>query len=183
MQKRGKARIVGIVITAVLVLAVLHTTMHLLVYGTGISGFGASGVSGFSVGKLNIDEEFKQSNAAISPLSQWIIIGEWALLISMILFGMFRERITLPQKSTQETTLTLPAKTDSSKTELDVLYDLLREKKSLKISAIAKTFDVDHETVEEWAQILENNNLATLLYPRIGEAELHAIEKPQEAHA
>ena len=45
---------------------------------------------------------------------------------------------------------------------------LVEEKESIPISALAKYFDVDKKLIEEWAIILEEDNLAQLEYPMFG---------------
>ena len=60
-------------------------------------------------------------------------------------------------------------------TDIDVLYALIKEYKKRKISEIAKIFGVSKEKAEEWANILEESQLAKLHYPAMGEPELISI--------
>lgn len=53
-------------------------------------------------------------------------------------------------------------------TSLDALYNLLLEKKIMKVEDIASHFDVSKELVIEWGKILEAGELATISNPRIG---------------
>ncbi|MDD5192459.1 MAG: hypothetical protein PHH54_01425 [Candidatus Nanoarchaeia archaeon] len=55
-----------------------------------------------------------------------------------------------------------------SSTSLDALYDILREKKIMRVEDIAAHFNVSKELVMEWGKILEAGELATINNPRIG---------------
>ena len=55
-----------------------------------------------------------------------------------------------------------------SSTSLDALYDLLQEKKIMRVEDIAAHFNVSKELVIEWGKILEAGELATISNPRIG---------------
>ncbi len=55
-----------------------------------------------------------------------------------------------------------------SGTSLDALYDLLQEKKIMRVEDIATHFNVSKELVTEWGKILEAGELATISNPRIG---------------
>lgn len=72
---------------------------------------------------------------------------------------------------------------DKNKTDLDTLYDLIRQRKELKISIIAKSFHISKEIALDWAKILESGDLASIEYPAFGEPVLKVIEvnaKPLE---
>ncbi len=58
------------------------------------------------------------------------------------------------------------------KTDLDRLYNLLQQKKEIRISEIATGFNISKKQAEEWCRILEENELAVLHYPTIGEPVL-----------
>lgn len=57
---------------------------------------------------------------------------------------------------------------EGSSTSLDALYDLLQEKKIMRVEDIAAHFNVSKELVIEWGKILEAGELATISNPRIG---------------
>lgn len=173
MEKRGVAKIIRVAIFLVLTITIVHTTLHLALYGTGISGFGERGISGFSVGNISGDAvkiQYKQ----ISSFSRIIIIAEWLFLIGLIFLSFSAEKLHIKKEA--NVIAKLEIKHEKSKTEIDTLYDLLKEKKKLTLSSVAHAFNVKEETVEEWAKILETAELATLYYPRIGEPELRIKE-------
>jgi hypothetical protein len=47
-------------------------------------------------------------------------------------------------------------------TDIDVLYELLKEGNSIKISLLAKAFDSDYDLVMKWCKILEDAKLASI---------------------
>jgi len=57
-------------------------------------------------------------------------------------------------------------------TDLDKLCRILEKYKTIKISEIVKTFNIDQKKAEEWSKILQEHELAEIHYPAIGEAEL-----------
>lgn len=69
-------------------------------------------------------------------------------------------------------------------TPLDTLYDLLKEKKIMKVEDIATHFNVNRELVMEWGKILEAGELATINAPRIGKPTIQIAgyggEEPKE---
>jgi hypothetical protein len=52
-----------------------------------------------------------------------------------------------------------------SKTDLDILYSIVQDKKELKVSSIARLFRIDPELAMEWAKILESGDLIVIEYP------------------
>ncbi len=167
MKERGK-RILGIAIVLVITFAALHTGGHFAFYGTGISGLGEKGVSGFAVGSTNI-EQLREQTKDFSSLSRILIIGEWFLLVLLILASLIGSKLSIKK---QHVMLVIKKSKDKSKTDIDILYDLLKEKKKLALSSISETFKVKEETALEWAKILETADLAMINYPRFGEPEL-----------
>jgi hypothetical protein len=55
-------------------------------------------------------------------------------------------------------------------THLDSFYELLKEKKELKLADAAKLFNISDQLIFEWARILEAGDLAVLYNPGIGKA-------------
>jgi len=73
---------------------------------------------------------------------------------------------------------------EESGTSLDALYDLLQEKKIMRVEDIASHFSVSKELVMEWGKILEAGELATISSPRIGKPVIklagYTGEEPKE---
>ncbi|NPE26914.1 hypothetical protein HNV12_02840 [Methanococcoides sp. SA1] len=71
----------------------------------------------------------------------------------------------------------IKGKLGKSRTDLDTLYEILKQKKTIDIIDIEKTFNVDSDVAFEWAKILENGNLAIIDYPRFRKPTLKLVEK------
>ncbi|MBI2546622.1 alpha/beta fold hydrolase [Candidatus Woesearchaeota archaeon] len=61
-------------------------------------------------------------------------------------------------------------------TDIDLLYRMLAEKKKLKLSQVSANFGISKVQAEEWARILEDNKLAKIHYPLLGDAEIILLE-------
>ncbi len=57
-------------------------------------------------------------------------------------------------------------------TDVDKLYEIVREKGIIKVKEAAKLLGIDTEQVEEWGRILEEHKLVRLRYPPVGEPVL-----------
>ncbi len=170
MEKK-RATGLHVLVVFLLLVAVLHTVAHVFLYGTGVAGLASGGVSGFSVGDLNLAEDVEVQAQALSPISRLVIVAEWMALIGLVVFSMMRTRIhTTPALPVKEIHIELSK--GPGRTDLDVLYDLLHQEKSVALSQIQKSFGVSKETVENWCKTLESGNLAEVYYPRLGEPEL-----------
>jgi len=55
-----------------------------------------------------------------------------------------------------------------TETHLDVLYDMLEKKNTLKIDNLAKTFKVSKKELLDWCNILAEHGLAEINYPTFG---------------
>jgi hypothetical protein len=149
----GFAAILGVLF----VLAIGHTALHTNFYGV-------KSISGLSF----LDSRPQLTGSASNLLSFLFIIGEWAVLTCVMVAGI----ISRKKKSTTEIKSIIAEKkkaSSSAKTDLDVLYEILKNKKKLGISEIASAFGITKDIATEWAQILEDSNLAEIEYSNIGE--------------
>ncbi len=167
----NKTNFLAVLLGTLFFFAIFHTTMHITMYGTGIERFYNSGVSGLAIGPLKIDETFHDKYDYLSPLSQLTLISEWAIVALALVSGVVKGRI---EAKHEREGLNLKKYRDGqkTKTDLDVLYDALQEKKQLRVSTIAQAFEIPKNMVLEWSKIMEVGKLATLRYPRFGEPSL-----------
>ncbi len=160
----------ALVFSLVFVVVGFHTLFHIVLYGTGISGIAELGISGLSIGKFSIDRDLRESSSNYSMLSIILLIGEWSILILLAISAM------VGNKKEEQNNLVTSSLVDKyrakTKTDLDVLYDILKEKKKVKIMSIARIFNVKEDIALNWAKALEAANLAYINYPRVGEPEL-----------
>lgn len=164
---------IGILITLLILTILGHATTHFIVYKTSIPLLETIGVSGLVIqnvsSDVNLESQLKEDYPKVSFISKIALIGEWSLLILLIVFSATKKRIHLKK---EETSIRPIVNKDNSKTDIDLLYDLLKREKNLRVSTAAKLLNVNKETVEAWGEILENGDLATLNYPRFGEPEI-----------
>jgi hypothetical protein len=115
-------------------------------------------------------------------LSVIIFIGQWVLLLAIVLFAYTRFlRHKREQEEVKPIECNIQPSGTGSETELDCLYKLLQEKKRLSIDTIAKSFNVSKEKALEWAKILENSELVTIEYPAFNDPEVKIIKKEEES--
>jgi hypothetical protein len=178
-MKRGKVSLIALVLGFSMILAVAHLIGHIVVFGSPFEG--GTGVSGLVVGDLSY-ESLKGSYDEMSALSRTIIIGEWALIF-MILFIAVARRVNSRIKLKKDLEgINLSSYGGSkTKTDIDVLHDILKEKKHLRMSSISEIFKIEYNLAMEWGKILESGDLATIRYPMLGEPEVVIAEEPIQA--
>ena len=128
------------------------------------------GLTGFS-----IQSSVVEIYSSMSLFSKIFFIGQWIILLIILLFMVFKDRKN--KKSDEPVYINIKENFDKKKTDLDILYDILKVQKELKISTISKSFNVTKEVAQEWCEILESANLATFDYPGFGEPVIRIIEK------
>ncbi|MEK6840289.1 MAG: hypothetical protein AABX72_05075, partial [Nanoarchaeota archaeon] len=57
-------------------------------------------------------------------------------------------------------------------TDLDKLYALLQERKTLRLNEVARAFGISKEEAEEWGKILRDQGLVEIYYPTVGDMEI-----------
>ena len=57
-------------------------------------------------------------------------------------------------------------------TDIDKLYELVRDRGIVKVGDAAKKLKIDDEQAEEWGRVLEEHNLVRLHYPPVGDPVL-----------
>ncbi len=167
-MKRGNI-LAKIIVSLLLLIAIVHFTFQITVFGTGISGVYEKGISGLSIGRFSIDEKFRNTFQPISPISKILLITEWSMLIIWFIILLTKKKM---EDKSEIVTLSKKYKTTPTSTDLDILYNILKEKKHLKLSTISRLFDINKEIALNWCKMLESGNLATLNYPKIGVPEI-----------
>jgi uncharacterized membrane-anchored protein YitT (DUF2179 family) len=123
-------------------------------------------LSGFSVA----DASSKLKNPdfyTVSFIVQWVLI----LIIVLIFYVKF-----IKKRKKEEKTNVIKVERErgdgKAHTSLDDLYNLLKERKNLKLSTIARSFNIDKDTALAWCKILEEHDIATIEYPAFSEPEV-----------
>ena len=176
MEKRGAMR--KIFLTVFFLVILLQTLFYFGIYGTGINSFAKTGISGFAIGKTNIFEELKTNYQNLSGTSKIVIMGEWLIIIFVFLFilikGLVKGRVNI-QKEIVGVAAIIKEPKQKPRTDLDVFYDTLKQKKSLRVSVAAKLFNISKEEAMTWGKILESGKFAEIHYPAVGDPKIVLI--------
>ncbi len=128
-------------------------------------------ISGFSINE-NI---FQSYNSLTFPVKIFMI-SQWIILLFILFYAAFRDKMIQKIKN-ENIDLHIQRNPDKNKTDLDVLYDILKDKKELPISAISKSFNVTKDIAMEWCKILESGELVSISYPGFSEPFVCINEK------
>lgn len=170
-----KLKILGSLLAVFVLIAIAHSAAHFYFFGTGIAGFLKSGLLGLAIDEsaVNGGEEGSKWGASASQI---LVIVEWVLVFSLLILSYSRNKSSIVRE-VKDLRAMKNLKTIENATEIDVLYEMLKEMKSIGFPAIEEVFGVDRSVVKSWAETLRLGNLATVEYPRIGEPELVLIRK------
>jgi len=140
------------VVLIIVLMLVLNLTLLGFEYGTN------KGLTG-----LTIKESVASAYKNISPLSKAALVGQWLILIAMLVFVSLKDRgSAMIQDEVSQTDFANMSRQRG--TDLDTLYNILKEKEQIRISTVSKVFKVDKKTAMEWGKILESGNLAVIDY-------------------
>ncbi len=163
MTKHNQKKQVIKLVVSLLTIAVIAHTFYSF-YST--NNFTLTGISGKA-----ISEDLDEPNSKISFKHRWVLAGEWLFIISILVMSLIRAKMEIhPVEQAVFTKLKSPR--GIAQTDLDLMYELTKEKKAVKINALSNYFKVDDKTIIEWARILEEANLVSLNYPAVGEPQI-----------
>lgn len=156
-------------ITLAVLIGILHVGYYLFVYRAGISDLSDGGISGRALTEGGILERLKANQTVGKLSSVSILIIEWGVILVIIFFLIIRRKI---QDKKEFETLNLGkirSEKTGTKTDLDNLYEVLKERKNLKLSTISKAYGVNRDVVMSWGRALESAHLIRVEYPLFGE--------------
>jgi len=166
VNENKQGRSVNINVVVIMLVALAHTFIHYSIFTPDEANKGV--ISGFSI------NEVKANDKTTFSFSIAVIAFEWGVLILMVLFSFVRNRVNVHPQVKLSIDHKKMRELSKNGTEIDMLYELLKNNKSIRLTTISKLFEVDTRKVSEWTQILEAANLAYIHYPKIGEPELIA---------
>jgi len=176
MKKRVKINIPVIIITLVIVIVLSSMAIFFIFPKSNTLDLSEGGKS--ITGDVTHDSDGLIDNYLnLSPGYKIIIAGEWLVVIIVIIIILVKgkhrfskERKKEKEISNELTTEKIKSKYHKSKpeTDLDVLHKILKENKSLSMSAISEIFKINNDIAMDWCKILEEGNLATIYYPIVG---------------
>lgn len=109
-----------------------------------------------------------------------VVLSQIFLLVIIVvavffIFKRFRKKVMLSKKNY------IPiSKNKRARTDLDILYEMLKRKGELDMEDVVRTFKVSPEIVLGWFKVLENGDLAEIDYPRFGHPVLTLFKKEEE---
>ena len=163
MEKRGKINKLGVIL-AILLIAIIGFVVY------------------WTIKNLQITNTIATNYHELSTRSRLIIAGEWLLILVIILVVLVKGKMRANkiEKIKVDPSLLTKYKKSRSETDIDVLYEILKEKKNLTFPMIEKLFNVKRQIVMNWGEILESGNLAEIRYPTVGDPRLVLKEGKDE---
>ena len=160
MSKRGNFIIVFLIL---LFIAIGNIYIYFSKMRISIMGFSVKNVGfGIFTGLKTLD------------FSTIAFIVQWLLILIVVIFFYVKFLKHKKEEEGKKSVINVERKkgTDKAETDLDTFYNLLKEKKHIKISDVSKIFKIDNEKALEWCKILENHELASIEYPAFSEPEI-----------
>jgi len=189
MKKRVKINIPVIILTVVILIALSHITLS-LIFSTSNTPNLTEGETRSITGKVSFSPgDAIDKYVSLSPGVRLIIAGEWLVVIIVIIIVLVRGKHKFSKETEEEkkvnkdlTTEKIKIKYHKSKpeTDLDVLYKVLKEKKTLRVVTISEIFKINKDTAMNWCKILEEGNFATIRYPTVGSPKITVNETTED---
>ena len=165
VKKRG----ITTIVIAVLILSGLNIFLFF-----NKKGFSYASISGRFVKEIP-ELPMNINISLIAFIAQWIIL---ILIIVVAYVHLLRHR--KDDEYVKRDYSLLKQKKTKSGTDLDILYNLLQNKKRLSTKTISELFGIPKEKALEWAKILENSKLAVVEYPTFNDPEVRTYEEEIE---
>lgn len=164
--REGKVLVMGVLIAMFLIIG---NSTYLLVKSEDSVGM----ISGNSI-KDVVSGFYETSsvNHRIFILFQFFLLV-LIVIIVLIIIKRFKSKAKLSKRDFVEKNRT------GSKTDLDILYEMLKREKEISIDDIGKIFNVSAGVSLEWSKVLEDGDLATIDYPRFGKPVLILMKEDE----
>jgi hypothetical protein len=106
-----------------------------------------------------------------------VLIAQIPIIIFFLGFAYLKNR-RIWRRKVDEYGINLTEIKKHSKTDLDALYTILKNKKEISVRSVANLFKIPQDLAMEWARILESGELVTVEYPGFGSPRI--LYKAQE---
>ena len=157
----------GIYLSVILLIILSSFNIFLFINNSSLSFNSISG---------NLIKDFPKLPIGMN-ISTIAFIINWIVIIIIIIITISKLMKGTKNDEIQISFDRIKNKKSRSETDLDILYNLLIEKKSLSVGAISKTFKINKDKALEWGKILENYDLARIEYPTFSEPEIRIYDK------
>ncbi|RMD45471.1 hypothetical protein D6829_02260 [Candidatus Pacearchaeota archaeon] len=118
-------------------------------------------ISGFSIADIT------QLYSSMHTTSKIFLIIQWVIILVIVVIALIKNQKVM-QRRNKIGSINIKKAMANSKTELDALYNILKERKELSIKEICSVFKIKEDLAMEWARILEAGELITIDYPTFG---------------
>lgn len=168
MKKR-----LGFVLIGILAgLFLLFGALSYLYSGDDVSG---AAVSGNSI-KDSVGRFYEMS----SVNERLLLLGQIIFVIVIIISIFFIIKKIGKKQTLFKKDYMLAGEAKRSRTDLDVLYEMLKNKKEIDLRDVERVFQVSPEVAIGWAKVLEDGDLIEIDYPRFGKPILRLFEEDGE---
>jgi hypothetical protein len=158
-------------------IGLLHGFFHFFVWKSGVSELAETGVSGLALTEGGWLADLEARVYPSSSLSATVLAVEWGVILFFVVVLMVRRK-KLDRQEFDSLNLTKSRIEKSwTKTDLDNLYEVLKERKDLKLQTISKAYSVDKTVVMSWGKALETAGLIKIEYPLFGDPKFIYEEK------
>ncbi|MFH1500834.1 MAG: hypothetical protein ABIE22_02710 [archaeon] len=113
-------------------------------------------------------------------LSKIMFVVQWIVILLIVYFAYLRH---LKKAKTEKIEISyddLKGKVGRGGTDIDLLYQLLKDGKKFRASVVMKIFSISRDQALEWMRILEDHDLARINYPAFAEPEIELYIKDEE---
>jgi len=114
------------------------------------------------------------------PFTSRIFVFFYFIILFVVLVYLFFKKRGDEKIAEKIPDLKKFSSSNKSNTDLDSLYELLKNKKTLNLTAVSKIFKITEETAMGWFKILESGALANIDYPGFGKPRITLIENEEE---
>jgi hypothetical protein len=156
-----------------LVLIVLFINAGFFIYKSKTS----SSITGFSVNGVRTNIYGIYSKMSLT--SKIFLLTQWGLLMLLLIYTLLKD-LKIKSKKEELKGVNLQEMSERSKTDLDTLYNILKNKKELRLATIASLFKVKSKVASGWCRTLEDAGLVVVDYPVIGEPVIKIVESEPE---
>lgn len=125
----------------------------------------------------NVVRSALADSVKLSISSKIFLVVQLVLITGILVYTFVYERKM--RKAEKDFMSSHMEKTGPNETDLDVLYEALKNKKKFSLSAIANSFKINREVAMEWCKILESGDLAVIEYPGFGEPVIKIKENKE----
>lgn len=162
---KGEQKLFSRILVVVILIFIINIGVFVVKFGDIDDGSEAINQTGFTGHSIGGDVAGLYLNLPL--VSKIFLIVQWGLLALLLIYIGFRDK-EVTKNQTELSGINLNQIRKKSETDLDALYNLLKQKQHLRVSTVSQAFDIKEDLAMEWGKILESGNLAYIDYPKFG---------------